>query len=79
MIRGIIIAVLGVAIAATGYWGYNIWPSATAVNASGSKMTPATVFGNNGLLIRFKITAAMATCPSNVYRRCRRPNIHAAE
>src|SRR3954469_25503663 len=40
-----------------------ICPSATAVNAPGSKITPETVLGNEGLLTRFKITAATATWP----------------
>src|SRR5690625_717398 len=41
-----------------------ICPSATAVNALGSKITPETEFGKIGSLTRFKITDATATCPS---------------
>src|SRR5690606_39600170 len=46
-----------------------ICPSATAVNARGSKITPATVLGNDALLTRFNITAATATCPSYGFPR----------
>jgi len=50
------------ALLAVSFGVSQICPSATAVNASGSKITPETVFGKVGLLIRFKITAATAIC-----------------
>ncbi len=40
-----------------------ICPSATAVNARGSKITPETVLGKIGLFTRLIMTAATATWP----------------
>ena len=44
--------------------GWLICPSDTAVNAPGSYITPAIVFGKSGCFTRFSITAPTATCPS---------------